>query len=112
MRMRWVLTTLIDEAKIGHWDTLNAVWQHQPEECEICRAAIAAQTALSINFIDLVPGDTVRIGPGTTFGVVDHVSTAVDVRLGVCTAHGVQAPQGSPVGRFNGASLTRIEPVA
>jgi hypothetical protein len=107
VRLREVLTALIDEAKINHWDALSAVWQHQPEECRTCRAAIGAQTALAVNFVDVERGDKVRIGNGTMFGVVDHVGMVVDVRVATVDEYGATYDNG-PIGRFNATALTRM----
>lgn len=110
MRLREVLVVLIDEAKVGHWDSARAAWVHNPEECATCAAAIGAQTALTINFVDLAPGDKVRIGgeDNHAFGVVERVHMVVDVRMGQATVHGIQAYAGNPVGRFSSDGLTRV----
>lgn len=111
MRIREILTTLVDEAKILHWDGPNAAWRHQREVCSTCAAVMDAQAMLTINFLDFQRGDRVRIGdsiPPLSFGVVDRVTMAVDVRMGYCTAEGVQPLTGGPIGRFDAADLTRV----
>ena len=111
MRMREVLTALVSEAEILHWDAINVAWRHQPGECETCQAAMAAQTVLSVNFIDFQRGDKVRIGNSMSrvFGVVNNVSAEVDVKLGHATESGIRSYADAPVGRYNPADLTRIE---
>lgn len=110
MRLREILTFLIDEVKKDHWDGPGAAWRHQRDACRACAVAMDAQTALTVNFIDFEPGDTVRIGPGLIFGVVEQISLVVDVRLGYPTALGVRPHQDGVIGHFKGNDLVRVEP--
>lgn len=110
MRLREVLVALVVEAKANHWDAVHDTWAHAAADCEACEAAMGAQTLLSVNFVDLVPGDPVRIGGPSPLhvGIVEHVGMVVDVKLGYAHAQGVVVSPHATVGRFNGTSLTRI----
>lgn len=112
MRLREVLVALIDETKINHWNAVNAVWAHASTDCLACKAAMEAQTALTINFVDLAVGDPVCIGHGPSplhVGVVEHVGMVVDVKLGYAHAQGVVVGPNATVGRFNPTALTRLD---
>lgn len=113
MRLREILTSLVDEAKVLHWDAPSAIWVHQRDDCPICAAAIEAQTLLSANFLDFQPGDEVRIGedlPGlANFGIVEHVGTVINVTMGYPTARGIEPFPSRVIGKFNASKLTRID---
>jgi len=108
MRLREILTVFIYQAKLDHWDESHAVWRHHRGDCPMCAAAIDAQTALSINFVDVTRGDRVQVAPNV-FGVVDDVRTVAHVRLGFGTARGVMANPDAVVVQVDAHKLTSLE---